>query len=74
MTKKLETERIIFVRKFPQKVRDKMFDERSVDLERIKKSDLTINKDLNEKAIRLERDIQILREIRLDEQSSGWND
>ncbi|HSV94414.1 MAG TPA: hypothetical protein VLH94_00350 [Spirochaetia bacterium] len=74
MTENFEIERKNFFWKFSQKVRNRMFDEKCIDLERIKKSNLTANKNLEEEAARIERDIQILREIRLDEQSSRWND
>jgi hypothetical protein len=51
-----------------------MFDEKSIELEKISKHDLTLNKNLKDQATRLKQDIQILREIEIEDQSAAWND
>lgn len=74
MTSNLKIERKKLFRRFTRKKRNEMFDEKSIELEKISKHDLTLNKKLKDQATRLKQDIQILREIEIEDQSAAWND
>lgn len=74
MTSNLKIVREKFFRRFTRKKRNEMFDEKSIELEKISKHDLTLNKNLKDQATRLKQDIQILREIEIEDQSAAWND
>jgi len=57
---------------FSRSDRDKRYYQLKVELEKLEKNNLEINPDLKKRAQAIKEDLDILREISLEEESSNW--